>query len=128
MEQGHGEGLSEGMENPYSVSSRSVRQIKSTYGLWSTVGLSLLLSVSFLVSTLAADRLPKDPNHLLQFPLRLYTLPFTLPGMLLVHLGYPSYVVYVGAFWSSFIFSLVTVSVLRRVVRTGSSEAAGQKT
>jgi len=94
---------SNNVENPYATESNPER---SVYRSWGIIGKSFLLSLSFLASTIVADNLPDKTNHPLWFPLSVYSLPFTIPGMILVHIGYNGLRVYVISFFTSFVLSV----------------------
>ena len=103
------------MENPYAAKSLTDPPAKSTDRRWTMIGVAFLLSLSFVVSTVMADNLPDKTNHALWFPLSVYSLPFTIPGMLLVHMGYSDVPVYSISFAISFLFSLGLTFVVQRL-------------
>ena len=117
MEQRSARTSDESMVNPYASQSIAGSSSKSKYRVWTMIGVAFLFSLSFLASTVAADSLPDKTNHSFWFPLSVYSLPFTVPGMLLVHMGYSDIPVYFGSFFVSFMLSLGTVFVLRRITR-----------
>ena len=106
--------------NPYESGSCDVPRGRLR-AFSNRIVIALVLSVSFLVTTITADWLPGKTDHSLWFPLSFYSLPFTIPGMLLVHLGFSGVSVYVLAFLSSLPISLGIVSIVSRAIASSSS-------